>query len=653
MPHNSGMPLRFASGIDANPLRGGFLLSATSAETSIGEFPLGTFEGLDRWSAQFRPDPYWMSHRAGTDLAEIPEEVQHLLIRRKNGKYVIVMPLINDNVRVSLKGSPNGIVAVAETGSSQVTETEIDLAFAMEGDDPFILRQLVAETVAAIVGIDSLRHEKTLPAFIDTFGWCTWDAFYQDVSHDKVREGLQSFKSGGIRPGYLILDDGWQTVSSGPTVHQSRLTSFQPNEKFGGDLAPTIAMAKTEFGIGSFIVWHAIQGYWAGVEMPQYQAPVVACDPSPAFRRSNPGYADWIPEVAAVVPEDIYRFFQDYHRTLRRMGVDGVKVDNQAALETIGENYGGRMNMMRSYREALEGSTSVHFAGALINCMSCSNDMLLQARTSNLVRTSPDFFPDKPETHGEHLVTNAFVGFGFGEFIHPDWDMFQSGHPMGAFHAAGRAVSGGPIYVSDKPGSHDFPLLKKLCLPDGRTVRALQPGLPTADCLMHDPVREAVALKVFNRNAENAVLGLFNCGSENALKTTFRPADLPGYEEGRYVIYLHGTDELFELDAEETREVALDPLGWEIATIAPLDEDAIGLIGLFSTLNPGGGIVAADPLPGLMALAVIGGGDILIYTDKRPKAVFVDGEKARADFSRKRLLIPVPAGEHEIEIEYR
>ena len=41
----------------------------------------------------------------------------------------------------------------------------------------------------------------------------------------------------------------------------------------------------------------------------------------------------------------------------------------------------------------------------------------------------------------------------FGEFIQPDWDMFQSGHRMGALHAAGRAVSGGPVYVSDKPAN--------------------------------------------------------------------------------------------------------------------------------------------------------------------------------------------------------
>ncbi|KAK7839012.1 galactinol--sucrose galactosyltransferase [Quercus suber] len=54
-----------------------------------------------------------------------------------------------------------------------------------------------------------------------------------------------------------------------------------------------------------------------------------------------------------------------------------------------------------------------------------------------------------------------------GDFIHPDWDMFQSTHPYAEFHAASRAISGGPIYVSDSVGKHNFKLLKSLVLPDG------------------------------------------------------------------------------------------------------------------------------------------------------------------------------------------
>lgn len=43
---------------------------------------------------------------------------------------------------------------------------------------------------------------------------------------------------------------------------------------------------------------------------------------------------------------------------------------------------------------------------------------------------------------------------------------------------------------SDKPGHHDFNLLKKLVLPDGSILRAKLPGRPTRDCLFNDPARD-------------------------------------------------------------------------------------------------------------------------------------------------------------------
>ena len=45
------------------------------------------------------------------------------------------------------------------------------------------------------------------------------------------------------------------------------------------------------------------------------------------------------------------------------------------------------------------------------------------------------------------------------------------------------------MYVSDKPGGHDFHLLRRLVLPDGRLLRALLPGRPTDDTLLADVLR--------------------------------------------------------------------------------------------------------------------------------------------------------------------
>jgi len=53
-----------------------------------------------------------------------------------------------------------------------------------------------------------------LPSFVDWFGWCTWDAFYTDVTAEAVKQGLQSLAEGGTPPRFLIIDDGWQQIGS-------------------------------------------------------------------------------------------------------------------------------------------------------------------------------------------------------------------------------------------------------------------------------------------------------------------------------------------------------------------------------------------------------------------------------------------------------
>jgi hypothetical protein len=50
-------------------------------------------------------------------------------------------------------------------------------------------------------------------------------------------------------------------------------------------------------------------------------------------------------------------------------------------------------------------------------------------------------------------------------------------------------ISGGPVYVSDKPGAHDPALLARLALPGGLLLQPLLPGRPTRDCLFLDCCR--------------------------------------------------------------------------------------------------------------------------------------------------------------------
>ena len=65
--------------------------------------------------------------------------------------------------------------------------------------------------------------------------------------------------------------------------------------------------------------------------------------------------------------------------------------------------------------------------------------------------------------------------------------MFQSTHPDAELHAAARAISGGPVYVSDAPDAHSAALLRSLVLPDGSVLRCEHGAKPTRQSLFDDP----------------------------------------------------------------------------------------------------------------------------------------------------------------------
>ncbi|CAG8723045.1 4503_t:CDS:2, partial [Scutellospora calospora] len=63
-----------------------------------------------------------------------------------------------------------------------------------------------------------------------------------------------------------------------------------------------------------------------------------------------------------------------------------------------------------------------------------------------LFRNSDDYFPNIDESHTWHIYVNSINSLWTSTmFSILDWDMFQSHHRFGEYHAAARAISGGPL----------------------------------------------------------------------------------------------------------------------------------------------------------------------------------------------------------------
>ena len=345
--------------------------------------------------ACFRFKLWWMSQRMGDRGRDIPLETQFLLLEIKNRSketaYSVFLPLIENSFRSSLQGNSRDELELCIESGDTVTAAKSFFAAALltAGEsDPFAAISAAITAARTHLQTFKLREEKITPQIVDLFGWCTWDAFYQEVSQEGVEAGLKTLVEGGSPPKFVIIDDGWQSVDPGEEGQKTplmRLTAIKENSKFL--LKSVVNVAKERYGLNHVYVWHAITGYWGGVKpsskgMEHYLSAMKYPKVSPGVQDNEPGMKTdplTVHGLGLVDPKRVYQFYDELHGYLAGIGVDGVKVDVQSILETLGGGLGGRVELAKVYHQALDASVKKNFPGnGIIACMSHSTDALYQ-----------------------------------------------------------------------------------------------------------------------------------------------------------------------------------------------------------------------------------------------------------------------------------
>ncbi|KXZ42609.1 hypothetical protein GPECTOR_130g570 [Gonium pectorale] len=520
-------------------------------------------------------------------------------------------------------------------------------------------------------------------------------------------------------------------------------------------LGTVVAHIKRKFGVRYVYCWHGLPGYWAGVMptdegaagggagVPGLQSHIRFASPTAGVVEIEPAMA-WNPAVLAGigVVTDPSVLYNAMHRYLHDSGVDGVKVDCQAGVGLIGSAMGGGAALSAAYQAALEGSVARHFANNhVINCMCHSTENIYRfglrmlvavaaaavvvaavavggrgemvMRPSNppqgkdgmrlgshrmtataVARASDDFYPRDPASSHPHIVACAYNSLFLGALLQPDWDMFHSKHPAARLHAAARAVSGGPVYVSDKPGEHDFSLLHSLVLPDGSVLRAGLPGRPTRDCLFVDVLRDGKSLlKVWNANPVTGVVGVFHLQGSSwdrvrrkfhvhdkaprPLSAEVRPYDVDifrptstgataangGGRDDEFVVFSRNSGVMMVLRGDEGVQVTLRSAEADVLTVAPMartGDVSFACVGLANMVNGGGAVRSlthgsvrpASPASVTgggaavshhaasfgakevaFTLTVRGHGDVLAYCSREPDVVLLNGARLQPEVS--------------------
>lgn len=811
-------------------------------QTAIHDFVMGKL-CCERFVSSARCKLWWMTPEWGSTAQDLVPETQFLLVEmQEGGPYAILLPLIEKGIfRATLRPPAKyrrtttpppvpsmpkpdpGMVLRLESGDENVKGDEWEsVLFMAAGWDPFALLDRCIAAAAKLSGGARARTEKTLPASLDVFGWCTWDAFYNTVSAKGIVEGLNTLKEGGFLPKLLIIDDGWQMTGldhdhhtpkkrslpsinakypsppinatenvplkendmismvpetsetdpedSGTTLQRAfgtvvkmvssaclwayeclvqrappgsarvraftylangplrsfmlnfyategafsrRLTSIKANGKFSSpdatkdtswkqrteNLADVIQYLKEEMHVEYVYLWHGLSAYWSGVshqrpDMAKYNPRLLKAKPTPGILEVEPELG-WNPSVVAGVglvdkPEDLYT---DMHHYLQSAGATGVKVDAQAGVGLLGSVSGGGAALAYKWHVALEASVEKHFPGNhVINCMCHSTENLYRMLNTAVARASDDFYPRDRSSITPHIANCAYNALFMSPLVQPDWDMFQTLHEAADLHAAARVVSGGAIYISDKPGQHNFDVLRQLVLPNGSILRPLLPGRPTRDCLFRNILKDGkTLLKIWTRNAFTGIVGVFNLQgaswdrtsrrfkTHNAkpptLQTKVTPKDVECLVNlaskhrlfcKKYVAYGVRQKKLIVGNETLCLCVQLEAFGSEIVSFSPvlrLSDVEFSPIGFPHLLNGSGSIQNCSgrrvklsqfefhmtegfrnqPVDKctLFDVAVKGCGDFLMYATKEPKIVWLNDQSVPFEYESHKLTVHV------------
>lgn len=470
-------------------------------------------EQPDAVTALYLYGDWWTRPAFGSSWADIPKRTQVALLKFGN-TYGCLVPAVATEFKATLApGGPTWLSLDLNAGRPGQSSVFGPLFYYAEASS---VQEAIQKAFTFWAGEKNvpLRPQRPVPEMFEYLGWCTWNACYKDLTEDVVRNKVAELKEKNVPVRWILMDDGWLSVQD------DTLLDFIPDtDKFPHGFTDLTREVREESTVDWFGVWHALAGYWAGVDPD---------GPLAKSQRENLIEAVNGRLLPSTDPEKAYAFYAAWHEYLRREGIDFVKVDAQGA---IPNHYANTVSMCKAARGLLAGldAGTVCMQTAVLNCMGMPMEDILSRPASAISRNSDDFFPDRQDSFREHLLQNAYNALYHGEMYTCDWDMFWTSHPDASKHALLRAVSGGPVYCSDTVGDTDPAVLAPLVYLDGRILRMQRPAAATSDCIFTDPFKEGV-LKVAStgRYAGTLGAGIAAFNLTDAKQTcTFRPQDVP------------------------------------------------------------------------------------------------------------------------------
>lgn len=499
--------------------------------------------------------------------------------------YAAMMPLIGNGYVSTIGKDENGhLCAKSKCLIDNFEAKNVPLVVIAFDKNPYKLFEKIYEIGFKSMNKEqSLRKNKTYPAKFEKLLWCTWNSFMHTVDEKIILLGLESFKKKGFTLPNLLIDDGWSQVSAYGT---GMLQSLEVEKtKFPKGLKNLVSIAKTKYGVENVGVWHAFNGYWAGID-PKSEMGIKYKNLFISYQDKVAWTEKPIETFYSINPKNElgFQFYDDWYNYLKNEGISFVKVDNQLVADRICSNNIafsiGAANLQNNMQKAVKK----HFDGHVINCMDMTTDAVYNYGNSAVARSSEDFFPENNSykmsagNAAIHVLCNAYNSTWWSQMVYPDYDMFQSHHPQAEFHAVARAISGGPIYITDTPGEQNMDIITKLIYKNGAIIRADQPALPTEDCLFN--VSDSKPFKMFTTSNGVGILAIFNVADADSVKGNFKISDIPNLKSENFILYNYFTKNAIKSTLSNVFQLNIARLKQELFFAIPYNNEfaAIGLV---------------------------------------------------------------------------
>ena len=520
-------------------------------------------EEVCEYMADYLDSEFWCKPDFGSDLKDVPDDTQLLIAKKKNGEYLVFVPVVNDKYKCVFCGNDKNTVTAKLFSWCDGLYDCRGLAFLWaEGENPL---KLVENCVKAALEIlnNGTRHisQRRYPEVFDYLGWCSWDSMQIRVSDDGIIKKCEEFKKKNIPVKWVIIDDMWAEIRDfyGQTysdkldmiwlMHRSALYSFEADPiRFPDGLKKCIDKIK-KFGM-SVGIWHPTTGYWRGID-PDGKAYELLKD---YLIKSD---------VGVIVPDwhkaNSYMYYKTFHDFFYKCGLDFVKIDNQSMSRRYYKNYAPIGKVAKEYHDGMEASVGEHFDNKMINCMGMASEDMWSRSVSPLSRCSGDFKPDNKEWFSHHITQCAYNSILQGQFYWCDWDMWWTDDGQAGKNSLMRAISGGPVYISDMHDRTNKDVLDPLCLDNGRILRCDKPCTPTRDLITTNPFESEAAFKLQNTVGEYGIMAVVNINRENKKVSAKICGELiDGFDADEYAVYEYYSRDLKILKKGESFDVSLN-----------------------------------------------------------------------------------------------